>query len=123
MNAVGVVLVSLLGVAFVVIPMLFKAGGEGRYRRGVGWYLDVRSKREDLVGGSGEPSGHEVGMPPAKIRMWAISGAGLLVLAVISWTALSTPALGVIVGLFAVLCIGASVQGWRENRYLRGPRA
>jgi hypothetical protein len=121
MNAAGVVLVSVLSVALALIPYLFKAGGEGRYRRGVGWYLDVRSTREQLVGGSG-PAGHTIGMAPAKIRLWAISGIGLLVLAVVSWTALRTPALGVIVGIFALLSIGAAVQGWRENRYLRGPQ-
>jgi hypothetical protein len=120
MGAGGIILVSLLSVALVLIPYAFTAGGEGRYRRGVGWYLDVRSKREDLVG-EGPSAGHQIGMARAKIRRWTISGIGLLILAVVSWVVLDTPALGVIVGLFAVLCIGAAVQGWRENRYLQGP--
>jgi hypothetical protein len=120
MNAGGIAIVIVLSVALVLIPYVFTAGGEGRYRRGVGWYLDVRSKREDLVRG-GEPAGHEIGMSEAKVRRWLISGAGLIVLAIVAWVVLDTPALGVVIGLIGLLCLGAAWLGWRENRYLRGP--
>ena len=116
------IFLGLLGVALAILPFIFQAGGEGRYRRGVGWYFDARTSRDVLmkhhtVG----TEGHQEGASPRAIRLWFISGIGLLAIAVITWVPLGIYGLSVIIGLFALVYLLRAGQARRENRWLRGP--
>jgi hypothetical protein len=119
---VTVIVSILLGVVFVLIPYLFQAGGEGRYRRGVGWYLDVRSSRQTLL--KERPEGiepHTEGAPPRSIHLWLTTGIGLLALALVTWVPFGIYGLSIIFGLFGVVYVLRAIGAWRENRWLRGP--
>src|SRR2546422_6332919 len=83
---ISVLFVGLLGVLLAILPFIFQAGAEGRYRRGVGWYFDARTPRDVLMKQhAGGTDGHEQGASPRAIRIWLISGIGLLAIAVVTW--------------------------------------
>jgi hypothetical protein len=117
-----VVLFIALGAALVLLPYLFTAGSEGRFRRGVGWYFDARSSRDLLMKQrSGGAEAHQQGAPARKTHVWLVSGLGLLGLAVVTSVPVGIYSLSVIIGLFGVLYVLRALQAMRENRWLRGP--
>jgi hypothetical protein len=117
---VTILFASLLGVALILLPFFFQAGGEGRFRRGVGWYFDASTSRDVLMKQRTAVKGHQQGASGRAIKLWLIAGIGLLTLAVITWIPFGIYGLSVIIGLFALVYFLRALQAWRENRWLRG---
>jgi hypothetical protein len=90
------------------------AAREGSYRRGPGWYLDVRTPRDVLMKG-------RMGLPgPARVPRWSIvlswiAGAALVAAAVVVWVADSVVE-AVIVGILGLVLLGLAWDGVRRNR-------
>jgi hypothetical protein len=117
-----VILISLLWGALAVLPYIFKAGGEGRYRRGAGWYLDTRTSRDVLMKQRAiEGQGHEQGASEKAITGWLISGVGLMAVAVFTWVPMGIYGLSVVIGLFGLVYLLRGLSARRENRWLRRP--
>jgi hypothetical protein len=120
---VTILFASLFGVALVLLPFFFQAGGEGRFRRGVGWYFDARTSRDVLMKQrTASVEGHQEGASGREIKLWLVAGIGLLALAVVTWVPFGIYGLSVIIGLFALVYFLRAFQAWRENRWLRGPK-
>jgi hypothetical protein len=118
MDAFVLAVTIVLALALGFIPFLFKAGAEGRLRRGVGWYTDFRERPEGpLPAHRREP--RRMGAQSAMIRAWTLCGAGLLLLAAIAWPVLGVPLLGIAIGIFGLAFIGLAVEARRENRWIR----
>jgi hypothetical protein len=112
-------------VAFVVLGLLLLRTGrtarEGSYRRGVGWYMDVKTSREVLMG-------HESGPLPGErtrgwvIGLWTVAGSASMVGAGVAWI---LDAMGLAI-LLAVCGIGLVAMAWdarRRNRKMGKERA
>lgn len=112
----------LLSFVLIFLPFLFRAGAEGRLRRGVGWYLDTRPREELMPGQYAQLEPHQEGASPKAIHLWVVAGIGLLVMAILTWVPLRIYGLAIVIGIFGVLFLGLAIQSWRENRWLRGPR-
>jgi hypothetical protein len=112
----------LLGIALVLLPFVFRAGAEGRLRRGVGWYLDTRPRDELMPGQYAQIAPHQEGASSRAIHLWLIAGLALIGLAVLTWVPAGIYGLSVVIGIFGLLYVGRAWQAWRENRWLRGPR-
>ena len=109
----------LLGAAsfFLVLLILTVSPGarEGSYRRGQGWYLDVRSSRQTLVPGS-QPASRFERVPSRSIRLWIVGGGALVILGAIAWAAFDQAVAGVIAGVMGLLLLGLAWDGIRRNR-------
>jgi hypothetical protein len=109
----------LLGAAsfFLVLLILTVSPGarEGSYRRGQGWYLDVRSTRQTLVPGS-QPASRFERVSSRSIRLWTVGGSALVLLGVIAWTAFGQVVPGVISGVMGVLLLALAWDGTHRNR-------
>lgn len=117
-----VIVISVLWGALAILPYIFKAGGEGRYRRGVGWYFDSRTPRNVLMKQrTTEGQGHEQGASEKAIAGWFISGVGLMAVAVFTWVPMGIYGLSVVIGLFGLVYLLRALSARRENRWLRGP--
>lgn len=118
MDAFVLAVTIVLALALGFMPFLFKAGAEGRLRRGVGWYVDVSDRLEGpLPAYRREP--RRMGARLAMIRAWTLCGAGLLLLAAIAWLVLDVPLLAIAIGIFGLAFIGLAVEARRENRWIR----
>jgi hypothetical protein len=111
----------ILSVALTVLPWLSQAGGEGRYRRGPEWYLDVSPRPEGTVPAYQLPE-RKMTVASRSIRLWGLTGLGLVVLAVAAWLLGDAEIAGVVIGLVGLAYLGKAVEAWRENRWVRGPR-
>jgi hypothetical protein len=58
---------------------------------------------------------------PVAIVVWIIAGIGLLTLAVIAWSMFVL--FTVLLGLLGVAALGTGIGKWRENRWLKPPKA
>jgi len=91
------------------------AAREGSYRRGPGWYLDVRTPRDVLMKG-------KMGLPgPARIPHWSIvlswiAGAALVGAAIVVWLVADSVVEAVIVGVLGLVLLGLAFDGVRRNR-------
>ena len=91
------------------------AAREGSYRRGPGWYLDVRTPRDVLMKG-------RMGLPgSARVPRWSIvlswiAGAALVAAAVVVWLVAHSVVQAVIVGVLGVVLLGLAFDGVRRNR-------
>lgn len=106
----------LLSFVVVFLPFIFKAGSEGRLRRGAGWYLDVSQPSEGPLPAYRRPP-RKVGASRTAIWTWASCGVALGILAVIVWRAFDFPVVGVVVGLLSVVYVGMAIEASRENRW------
>ena len=92
------------------------AAREGSYRRGPGWYLDVRTPRDVLMKG-------RMGLPgPARVPRWSIllswvAGAALVAAAIVVWLVADSVVQAVIVGILGVVLLGLAWDGVRRNRH------
>jgi hypothetical protein len=116
-----VAVLILLSLALTVLPLLSQAGREGRDRRGPEWYLDVNPRLEGAVPAYQLPE-RKITVPPGAIRIWGLAGLGLVALAAATWVLGDAEIAGMIIGLVGVAYVGKAVEGWRENRWVRGPR-
>lgn len=91
------------------------AAREGSYRRGPGWYLDVRTPRDVLMKG-------RMGLPGSgRVSRWsivfsAVAGAAFLAGALVSWLVADSVVQAVIVAVLGLLLIGLAVDGVGRNR-------
>jgi hypothetical protein len=91
------------------------AAREGSYRRGPGWYLDVRTPRDVLMKG-------RMGLPgPARVPRWSIllscvAGGAFLAAAVVAWFVADSVVQAVIVGVLGLALLGLAWDGVRRNR-------
>jgi hypothetical protein len=115
-----IVVLVLLSLALTVLPWLSQAGREGRDRRGPEWYLDVSPRREGPVPAYQLPE-RKITVPPGAIRVWALTGLGLVALAVAAWVLAGAEIAGGVIGLLGLAHLGRAVEGWRENRWVQGP--
>jgi hypothetical protein len=115
----------LLGLAFTLLPFLFRAGAEGRLRRGAGWYLDLseepldRTMRERERQAAMGPSRTE-GASSRAIVLWTVGGMGDLLVAGLVWRLFDAPIAAVPIGLVGLALLGRAAEAWRANRYLAG---
>jgi hypothetical protein len=121
--AIGVAI--LLGVVFTLLPFLFRSGGEGRLRRGFGWYLDVseepldRGTRQRERQASMGPSRSE-GASGRAIVVWAVGGLGDLLVAGVVWGVFGAWVAAIPIGLVGLALLGMAGEAWWANRYLAG---
>jgi hypothetical protein len=125
MDVAGIVLAVILGAAFTALPFLFRAGGEGRLRRGAGWYLNL--SEEPLDRGMRERERQQAlgpprteGASPRAIRWWSIGGLGDVALAILLGTVFGLPILAGLVGVVGLALLGMAGEAWRANRYRAG---
>jgi hypothetical protein len=91
------------------------AAREGSYRRGPGWYLDVRTPRDVLMKG-------RMGLPgPGRVPRWSIllswiAGAALVAAAVVVLFVADSVVEAVIVGILGLVTLGLAWDGVRRNR-------
>ncbi len=91
------------------------AAREGSYRRGPGWYLDVRTPRDVLMKG-------RMGLPgPARVPRWSIvlswvAGCAFLASAVVVWLVAGSAVQAVVVGILGLVLLGLALDGARRNR-------
>jgi hypothetical protein len=85
---------------------------EGSYRRGVGWYADMTTPRETLVGRPAVPGPRTVA--GWKIRVWLVGGLGFL-LGAIAALPLGEPALAGLMAFFGLGLAGLAWDGRRRN--------
>jgi hypothetical protein len=117
---VDIAVLILLSLALTVLPWLSQAGREGRDRRGPEWYLDVGARREGPVPAYQLPE-RKITVSPRAIRIWALTGAGLVAVAVAAWAVAGAEIVGGVIGLLGLAYLGRAVEGWRENRWVQGP--
>jgi hypothetical protein len=111
-------------VAFVVLGLLLlntgRATREGSYRRGVGWYMDVKTPREVLMG-------REAGPLPGErtrgwlIRLWTFAGVASLLGAVVAWV-LDAVGLAILLALSGIGLVGMAWDARRRNRKMGSAR-
>jgi hypothetical protein len=110
----------LLSLILTVLPWFSQSGGEGRYRRGPEWYLDVSARPEGPVPAYQLPE-RKMTVSSRAIRVWGLTGLGLVVLAVTAWLLGDAEIAAVVIGLVGLAYLGKAVEAWRENRWIRGP--
>lgn len=102
-------------VALVVLGLLMLNTGrtvrEGSYRRGVGWYMDVKTPRDVLLGREAGPLPREK-TPRWLIGLWAGAGIASLVASVVGWV-LDAAGLAI---LLAVCGVGLTILSWDARR-------
>jgi hypothetical protein len=123
MDFASIALAILLGLAFTLVPFLFRAGGEGRLRRGVGWYLNVSGEPLEREARARERSAwmrpaRTEGAPLRVIALWTIGGLGDLALAGAVWGVFGAWIAAIPIGLVGLALLGMAGEGWRGNRYL-----
>ena len=96
---------------FVLLLILTVSPGarEGSYRRGQGWYLDVRSSRETLIPGS-RPASRFERVPSWSIRLWSIGGIGLVILSLVAWLGFDQAVVGVVCAVMGLLLLALDVE-------------
>lgn len=111
-----------IAVGIAVVGLLLLSTGrtvrEGSYRRGVGWYMDVSTPRDVLMGGESGPLPRET-TPAWTIRLWGYSGLASAAGAV---AAFIVDAIGLAI-LLAVCGLGLLGLAWdarRRNRRVAG---
>lgn len=112
-------------VAFVVLGLLLLSTGrtarEGSYRRGVGWYMDVKTPREVLMG-------RESGPLPAErtrgwvIGLWTVAGSASTVGAGVAWI-LDAMGLAILLGVCGIGLVAMAWDARRRNRKMGKERA
>ena len=91
------------------------AAREGSYRRGPGWYLDVRTPRDVLMKG-------RMGLPgQSRVPQWSIvlswiAGAALVAAAIVVWLVANSVVQAVIVGVLGLVLLGLALDGVKRNR-------
>lgn len=116
MEGFGLAATIVLSFVVVFLPFLFRAGSEGRLRRGAGWYLDVSQHSEGPLPAYRRPP-RKMGASRKAIRIWASCGIALGALAVIVWRAFDLPVVGIFLGVLGVVYLGMTVEASRENRW------
>ena len=111
---------GLLAVFLALIPLLFKAGREGSYRRGQGWYLDVSQPHEGPLPAYKRPP-RAMLVPRRDIELRLVGGAIFIVLAVVTWLPLGAPIAAGFAAVIGLVCLGGAFAAWRGNRWLREP--
>ena len=109
-------------VAFVVLGLVLLNTGrtarEGSYRRGVGWYMDVKTPREILMGREAGPLPMER-TPRWLIALWTVAGLASVAAAIAAWV-LDAVGLAVLLAICGVglplLALGARRRNRRIER-------
>jgi hypothetical protein len=110
------ILLGAVGFFLILLILTVSPGArEGSYRRGQGWYLDVRSSRQTLVPGS-QPASRFERVSSRSIRLWTVGGSALVLLGVIAWAAFDQAVAGVISGVMGLLLLALAWDGTRRNR-------
>jgi hypothetical protein len=109
----------LIAAIFAFLGLLSINGGgaarEGSYRRGPGWYLDVRTPRDVLMKG-------RMGIPDsARVPGWSIvlswiGGAVFLAGAVLTILVWHSVVQAIVVAILGLTLIGLAIDGVRRNR-------
>jgi hypothetical protein len=58
---------------------------------------------------------------PIAILVWIIAGVGLITLAVLAWSVFVL--VTVLLGVLGLVAFGTGIAKWRENRWLKPPKA
>jgi hypothetical protein len=110
-----------IGVVITFLGLLLLSGSaarEGSYRRGPGWYLDVSTPREVLMGKDLPPEVRET-VALWKIRLWLIAGVAFVIGALVA-ALTGTPFLAFLLALMGLALVGLAWDGRRRNRSARG---
>jgi hypothetical protein len=119
-TAMSIGVVIAIGVVVTFLGLLLLSGStarEGSYRRGPGWYLDVSTPREVLMGRDLPPGLRET-VPPWKIRLWLGAGVGFVLGGLVAAVTVSV-FLAVLLALMGVALGGLAWDGQRRNRPAR----
>jgi hypothetical protein len=90
------------------------------YRKGAGWYLDVRERPypEASPGTGGPVPAYQLPeqrrVPNSTLRVWLVAGLGSLVLAALAW--IDFPVIAVVVGILGLLLLGMTAEARRQRR-------
>lgn len=105
-----------VGIAFVGLLLLNtgRTVREGSYRRGVGWYMDVTTPREVLMGRETGPLPRER-TPAWTIRLWGLSGL-LSVAAAAAALILDAIGLAILLAVCGLGLLGLAWDARRRNR-------
>jgi FtsH-binding integral membrane protein len=110
-----------VGVVLVFLGLLLLGTGsaarEGSYRRGPGWYLDVSTPREVIMGRDLPPELRET-VSSWKIRLWLVAGVAFVAGAAVAAATGFVP-LAVLLVLMGLALGGLAWDGRRRNRRAR----
>jgi hypothetical protein len=111
-------------VVFVVLGLLVlntgRAAREGSYRRGVGWYMDVKTPREVVMGRESAPLPRER-TPGWVLGLWTVSGVASLLGAVVAWV-LGAAGLAILLAVCGVGLVALAWDARRRNRKIGSAR-
>jgi hypothetical protein len=113
--ATGILLGAVSFFLILLILTVSPGAREGSYRRGQGWYLDVRSSRETLVPGSRPGSTFER-VSLRSIRLWIVGGTALMILSLIAWLGFDQTLVGVVCAVLGLLVLALAWDGVHRNR-------